>query len=699
LSGINLVFAVHMHQPVGNFPGVFEFATRSSYLPFLQEMDKNPDFKFGLHVSGPLWEYWRDSFPEIYDYIEKMVDRGQCEMLGGGFYEPILAVIPHSDAFAQLEMMSDFLYSKFKTRPRGIWLTERIWEPHLPGLLADSSIEFTCVDDYHFKSTGIVGDRLLRDFITENNGKTVRLFPISEDLRYSIPFAEPEKTLDILRDASSDSGNRLLVFADDAEKFGVWPGTNEWVWQKGWMKRFIEAIMSNLSWINLCSFSEWIDNYSPGERAYLPTGSYFEMSEWTLPPELSRDFHHKLESLKGENKMEEWKPFFKGGFWRNFLTKYNESNWMHKRMLYLSSNFEDDTISQAKRELFRSQCNCAYWHGVFGGLYLPHLRRGIFDSILKGENLLNSQGKLKRYEKLDIDLDGCAEVVLRNDDIQLFITPADGGKIAEIDLMKFNRNITDNLSRYSEGYHQDVGRDSGDDGETHSIHDMVGSKEEGLEDYLHYDWYNRRFLVDHIFPNNLDPGNFRKCRYRELGDFANQPYTIIEGPAEKEGVLFVKLRREGGIYLDDKEIAVKIEKTISLDTENDEIRVKYEIENKHKQQIMIHFGSESHFSLGSRDHPQVRLHFPGFAKDVLPGEIKEFEGIDGYWIEERADGFKIESSFSQGDIWMWPVETISNSESGFERIYQETSLLHHWKLTIPAGDSAKLDINWRISEI
>jgi alpha-amylase len=43
--------------------------------------------------------------------------------------------------------------------------------------------------------------------------------------------------------------------------------------------------------------------------------------------------------------------------------------------------------SEARRELYRGQCNCSYWHGVFGGLYLGHLRFAVYKHLLAAERL------------------------------------------------------------------------------------------------------------------------------------------------------------------------------------------------------------------------------------------------------------------------------------------------------------------------
>ncbi|RKZ29764.1 hypothetical protein DRQ36_07665 [bacterium] len=700
LKRINFLFAVHLHQPVGNFERVFEYATESAYMPFLKAMAKTPDFLFAFHASGPLWEYWENRFPEMFDIISEMVARRQIELLGGGFYEPILAVIPRRDAIAQLRMMSVFLEGKFGYKPRGVWLTERIWEPHLPELLAEAGVEYTLTDDYHFKCVGIVGEKLLGYYITEDNGRAINIFPISEDLRYAIPFKEPQDTVDFLIRNADRTGRRAVVFGDDGEKFGLWPGTKQWVWNEGWMKRFVEAILANSDVIEMRHFGEWIDRNPPSSRVYLPTGSYFEMSEWTLPAKLSADFHCKVQTLRDKGELEDWRPFIKGGFWRGFLTKYPEADWMHKRMLYASDKLSAaEPSADAAKALYRSQCNCAYWHGVFGGLYLPHLRRAVYNNILAAENKIAGDRPLA--ERSDIDIDGCDEVILRDGNLQLFIKPSDGGKIAEIDILKPGRNITDTLSRRPEGYHQfvkNIGEKSDYSGESAvSIHDIAQVKESGLANLLHYDWYNRRFLVDFVFGAGLSPKNLRAGDFPELGDFADMPFEIVEGPTKTEDGLSVTMRREGAIFHGDIPTPLTIDKTIVLRSGGESFGARYILKNPNDDELAVHFGTETHFSLMSRDHPDVHFHFPTASlRNIRPGETHEFAKIDGYELHEHADGFKIFCECNECALWMWPVETVSNSESGFERIYQQTSLLHHWRAIIPPTGEISIELNWRV---
>ena len=64
MSGVRLILALHNHQPVGNFDGVFEASYRDSYLPFLEVMEDYPEIPFVLHTSGPLLEWLVERKPE-----------------------------------------------------------------------------------------------------------------------------------------------------------------------------------------------------------------------------------------------------------------------------------------------------------------------------------------------------------------------------------------------------------------------------------------------------------------------------------------------------------------------------------------------------------------------------------------------------------------------------------------------------------
>ena len=82
---MDLLFAVHNHQPVGNFEHVLEAAFADCYRPLLEALAGHPGFRFTLHFSGPLWEHMEKKERGCWDLVRHLASRGQVELLGGGF--------------------------------------------------------------------------------------------------------------------------------------------------------------------------------------------------------------------------------------------------------------------------------------------------------------------------------------------------------------------------------------------------------------------------------------------------------------------------------------------------------------------------------------------------------------------------------------------------------------------------------------
>ncbi len=188
MNPLRFLFAVHCHQPVGNFGHVFERAFDECYEPLLAEFDRHPGFKLSLHFSGPLLEYMEVRRRSCRDLVKVLAGRGQVELLGGGFYEPILSVIPEEDRLGQLRMMSRWLEEHFGRKPRGIWLTERVWEPQLAGTLARAGIEYTLLDEEHFHYAGVKD--IHTSYVTEDEGLPLRVFPIDKTAPLPHPFPD-----------------------------------------------------------------------------------------------------------------------------------------------------------------------------------------------------------------------------------------------------------------------------------------------------------------------------------------------------------------------------------------------------------------------------------------------------------------------------------------------------------------------------
>jgi len=645
-----LLFGIHNHQPVGNFDWVLKFAYEKSYLPFLEIVRDYPEFKFALHITGPLWEWFEKEAPEIMDILTLLVKRRQVELVVSGFYEPVLAAIPESDRIAQIKKSLNYVKKNFGYNPKGLWLTERVWESEIVHSLVKSGIKYVLVDDFHFIAAGKKKDQLHGYYVTETERETLGVFPIDENLRYLIPFRPVEESIDYIKHIP---GEAAIIF-DDGEKFGVWPNTYEWVYEKGWLKKFIENVLEDKD-IETVHFADYINSTPPLGRIYLPTASYFEMGEWSLPQEAALQFSQLVNDLKERGEFDKYKQFLRGGIWKNFLVKYEESNNMHKKMVYLSKKINEGygTRKKLKEALYRAQCNDAYWHGVFGGLYLPHLRREIYKNLLIAEREIEEP----YVEVEDINCDGEDEILLRSKKLKLSLIPHYGGAVFELSFFPALYNLQDTLTRRFEHYHKGIRVGKREDRGIRSIHELEKTVDEKVARELVYDWYLRYSGFFHVFNKDAKLDDLRYMRYRELGDFVNTPFKYkIEGNS-------ILMWREGGIYDADRKPA-KLSKRISLF--EDRIELVY---NLTVNEVLTHRGCvEFNFKFVE---PEFIMNGKTWKKDSsMDISARELQVID----PEAGFSMAIVTE-KMAHFYVFPFYTISQSESGLDMVYQGTSIV------------------------
>jgi len=638
MSKIAFLMAIHCHQPVGNFDGIFEHAYNKSYLPFIEVLERFPRIRLSLHYTGPLLDWLIRNRPDFIERLRNLAKDGRVEILSGGYYEPILTLLREEDAVGQIKMMNGFVKDKFLQSPQGMWLAERIWEPKLPDILSKAGMRFTIVDDSHFASVGWDVESLSGYYACEDNGNMAYVFPTSEKLRYFMPFKLPHETIDYMRQ-KYESGFKALTFGDDGEKFGLWPGTFQWVYNEKWLEKFFQLLVENETWLQTHTFSEYIAHNPVSGHIYIPCVSYREMMEWS------------------------------GGYYRNFLVKYPESNRMHKRMVWASKKLSSSDNAEAKRHLYMSQCNCGYWHGVFGGLYLNHLRSAIYRNVILAEK--NAGVLPSGLIKQDINCDGIEEAVIASEKMALFV--GKDGQVFEWDLFDRAINISNVLSRKYEKYHEKVlkgcqtGPDNSqprDENSIPSIHDMDSSNIKN-PNILKYDAYLRdSFRV--VLLSSVKAGDIYAHRH------------VLAWPKEvcvsaRDSAVFAQ---EKYILEDSKEVWVK--KLIYF-ISGGEVRCSVDIES---QLVAAHsVGFEMNYS----------LYCPAFSK------TKKFHGPETeYWFNDEWYGINILHRLSEpARLYAYPVETVSDSEQGIESTFQGSCMFFVFDKKVN-GSGFHFDVDIRI---
>jgi len=659
-ASVTLLMAVHCHQPVGNFGFVFEEAYAKAYEPFLGVLERHPTVRLALHYSGCLLDWMTRHRPEFLARVRALAAKGQVELLASGYYEPILPLIPEADRQGQIAMMRQAIQTHFGTDSEGVWLTERVWEPELPQTLARAGMRYTMVDTNQFvpskpwlpQALQVQDDTfwdLLGCCTTEYAGSSIVLFPASKRLRYWMPFQPVDQTIEFLKRLRRPVPV-AITFADDGEKFGLWPKTYRWVYEEGWLDQFFGALEREREWLTTTTFRDYLTHAEPVGPVSLACGSYEEMLEWS------------------------------GGNFRNFFTKYPEANAMYQKMLQVSraldglrtqdSGLEEtaEVLRKATEELYAAQCNCAYWHGVFGGLYLRHPRRAVYEHLLRAEQLLNGLARTPRgataqasggVETIasDVDGDGREEVALVTDTMRVVIEPDEGGTITEWSLYGSRINLLDTLTRRPEPYHDKLraktaAQPAAAQGVA-SIHDVLGVKEEHLESHLVYDDHRRSAFLDYALQGMPTLQDVVRSTWGERRLWSTGPYQWeASAAAPSSGLARVTLLRDVPHG--------RIRKVVSV--------------SPHAQTL------ECACAWEVRQVPVVGLEFNVCLRDerYLSHPAEEHDTRQ-FRIAEPALGVSLRMECEpKATLYHFPIETVSESEGGLERTYQGLCVVCLW---------------------
>jgi alpha-amylase len=498
-------------------------------------------------------------------------------------------------------------------------------------------VRYTIVDDNNFQQTGLSEKQSLHRFVVRSDsGEILDIFPINAALRRSIPFRSPEDALAHIR-SLADDGGQLIVFADDGEKLGEWPGTHTLVYQQGWLERFFQLVSENRAWLEVTTLAEALQQVSAHGPISLPPGSYEEMMAWS------------------------------GGDWANFLRRYPESNLLYRKMRLVSDMVADagSPDVDAREFLYRGQANDPYWHGAFGGIYLLHLRTGAYRNLLSAERTIGRDNGI-RVTETDYDGDGRTETLVSAPLLNLYLHRL-GGQVFELDDCQRAWNLLASMSRRHEPYH-----------------DELGDSEQGRRLLpVHYDWYPRRALIDHFLRGDTSLDAFADCNYGEQGDFVDQPYQVELD--QRVGACDVVLTRRGGVWVGKEFTPVTVRKQVTLRERETAVTVRYQIEHDGDVVLPLWFATESNFVLSAGNAPgryyQVQRQPRGSLEAKADfGQVSEVALVDE-WL-----GAKLCLRFpGPTGVWVFPIQTVSRGLEGPTYSYQGSSVTAHWHIDLHPG--------------
>jgi alpha-amylase len=625
---------LHNHQPIGQLPWVLEEAWQNSYQPFLETLAEFPSVKIGLHFSGPLLDWLCKTKPQTILLLQTLSARGQIEWLCGGYYEPIFIVWPREDALAQIEKSRARLRELFGASTPGLWLTERIWQPQLTGWLEAANISYTLLDETLFQSAGFAKNQTHDVF--QVGDSLLRVFPVNEKLRALLPWREPSEAIAYLKNVHHESGGRAhVVFADDGEKFGGWPNTFDWVYNQRWLRRFFTALENEADWLHLIAPWEYSRSQAQCRSASLPAGSYPEMQAWS------------------------------DGDWRNFFERYPESREMRNEVLRVRAATRAG--SAAREHILRAQCNDAYWHGVFGGLYLKHLRQAVYSECAAALTIAREEKTTAQNKNDKVELIKDGDDCIADNFLLRAGAKARGGQLFLLTSLRAKHNFLATLRRANEPLH---------DGST------PGAAP---------DWHGRGALLDHFFGIETTLEEFQQGRFSEKGDFIGEQWRLDAFRENETGAGVLAMRRTGGVWQGEVFAPLQIEKKIILAPHTQELRVEYSLHNPGEATLELWWGMEWNVVLSGVDLPERHYHADNHREKCALTKNASFDKVVNPIIADNWLGLWLEWEFPENvAMWHAPIDTVSVRENGaLENIHQQSAFVFHRHLQL-SPDQKKL---------
>ena len=369
----------------------------------------------------------------------------------------------------------------------------------------------------------------------------------------------------------------------------------------------------------------------------------------------------------------------------------------------IEKNGTNPILKEAESEMLMGQCNCAYWHGIFGGLYLYHLRNAIYYHLIKAEKLidtfLNADSNFLNTDLIDADADGCEEVLISNKNLSIWCIPSDGGVLREISSKNIFQNFVNSLARRKEAYHRKILKmevvsknREGEADEAKTIHDGIQSVNEDVKKHLQYDLYDRSCLVDHFFSTDTNIKNFSSCDYEEWGDFVKGAYSC-DLKKEKERVVIV-LKRDGVICGN----SFSVRKTISINKIESKIDVEYKIVNTGEGERDFVFAPEFNFTMPKANSDEYKIVFDSSDK-ICINDCSEMKNASRVSFSEKSEKDIITISLNEKtNIWSFPVSTVSQSEKAYELNYQSSSIVPLFRVFLKPGEEKTVEFSLELGE-
>jgi alpha-amylase len=670
MKRLKLVFGMYNTKSVGTSREQFERTYQNSYKPFLTILYKFPKVRAALHFSGNVMEWLEEEHPEFIMLLNELVKRKQVELIGGGYYSPILPIIPSRDRVGQIELLTTYLRKRFGKRPRGCWIPEGIWEPAVTSTIKSNGMEYFFLDDLYFYQAGMREQEVYRPYITDDQGKTTVVLPINFRFSENMFAGSPEEFAGRIYRHAENPEHSLLSVMLSGELFDVnKERREEFFGEGGWLERFFGELSRNMRSVQTVLPGRFVRTAESLEKAYLPSAF--------LPPEKSDEKKEKERWLepRGYRLLYNLRNTQMPYYFRQNLTRYPEIANIYSKMMYVQLlvgqvRRDKSRKKTAKEESWIGQCGSVFWPAFGGGIYDNESRKAVYAGLLNAEKTTREKGIFSTSLNItDFNLDGEAEYLYQGQFINAYVQRR-GGCIFELDYVVNSWNYLDTMGRYEEEYHDRSPESTGfDTAPRNAFEDHFWSSEETLERAI-------------------------ASRAEERVDFRNASYRLLKAEKERKELEFAV-----NASVDDRD-AEQLELRKSYDFQKNSISVGYHLRNTGKNAVHGKFAVEINLSFpeSARNRVLFLIDQNGNKVEVVDGKI-DLDGVNELTIQDRMNRTMLTvSADERGRFWSYPVYTRTKVYDQMCSIYQGSCFIFSWNCSLGAGEEWANKLGLRIEK-
>jgi len=664
MSRVKLIFGTCNMVPSGEAEILFEDAYQKAFKPLLTAIYNHPEILSTLYYAGPLLEWLEAHHPEFHTVLSELTSKRNIELLGGGYWEPMLPLISAPERVGQIEVMTTYLRKKFGKRPRGSWITGQVWEANLASSMNASGIDYVFLTERAFPD--VADFRPEFPVITEDQGKTVVVFPVMDSLTERFLNVPPEHILESLKALESTEDKEVVVsLLLNGQTLGG-NGSHQVCYSEKWLDRFFTAVSNARDWLECIHPGRYLRSARyPRKKIYIPGPTYEFLMRWSGS---SRRNVGSPSNNEGQHARAYRKP---QPYYREFLSKYRESELLHAKMMYvqvLTNQIRGDKYKKknAKEDLWRGQEHYPYWHGPSGGIYSSRLRHSAYRALIEAEKSTRQRGIFKAaLTAVDFDMDGDKEYLYNGLSFNAYIHTM-GGALFELDYLPVSHNYLATFSKYPEDYHPPATREKG------------------------YDCYSRQAFLDHILDPDNDLDHFEKNSCKQKNQFPKKLYQLRDMVRDQPKVT---LSCRGSVTGSDE--TLEILKTYRF--RRSTLEVDYVLTNLTARTLSFIWGSEINLALS--EDPAVRtIHLNSMEPDSAGDDERgREEGIDSWTLLDSDKDVIMQFHLSEpAELWRFPVFADYRVGRELRRNYQSSFFMPCWEVKIPPLDQCSYQISLRI---